>query len=675
MRYLIKRIASIIMTFLIVLTMIINIVPTYVYATDICAPVINVQSLKVDKKQVKIGDSVKVSIRITDEAEIKHVFMFYQRPQTKNTESMVLTYNNITGYYEGKIEIKETSESGIWKISWIKAEDIYDNQIEIHNSNVYDFYEEKADLSAGDFEVEGTEADIHAPVIDIESLKVSKNQAGTGDKVKISIRITDETEIKHVFMFYQRPQTKNTESMVLKYNNITGYYEGEIEIKETSESGIWKISWMKAEDIYDNQIEIHNSNVYDFYEEKADLSAGDFEVYIDNRYENIIPLSDVIVYNKNTSVYNTTINGDVYVGPEAIVTLSNVVVTGNIYVLGGLKVSNIKAAALYGRYMTYGYITSYRHGEVSILGSNTFSEMMSFSSDFCPEMPLRVDEAVNIDGRLYMKGATADIADMYIDGVKINTGNNGKFIVDGHDIGNAEYVTLQWNFYDGTIKKQKIALGDKDGNIPLLDINISQSDIVLKEGNSTELIAEIFPYNTTESKILSWRSDNNDVVMVDSNGIITAKKTGKAVVTVTTANGKSAICTVRVVEPYVNASRNKNVYDLQNSYKNLGDEISVLDSNGIVMNGIELLKTGCILQYKKDNSILETSFIVVKGDVDGNGSIDVLDMEAIQKSILGIGDKLSGAYKEAASLTDGDDITVLDMEAIQKDILGIQKIN
>ena len=68
--------------------------------------------------------------------------MFYQRPQTKNTEYMVLTYNNITGYYEGKIEIKETSESGIWKISWIEAEDIYDNQIEIHNSNVYDFYEE-----------------------------------------------------------------------------------------------------------------------------------------------------------------------------------------------------------------------------------------------------------------------------------------------------------------------------------------------------------------------------------------------------------------------------------------------------------------------------------------------------------------------------------------------------
>ena len=52
-------------------------------------------------------------------------------------------------------------------------------------------------------------------------------------------------------------------------------------------------------------------------------------------------------------------------------------------------------------------------------------------------------------------------------------------------------------------------------------------------------------------------------------------------------------------------------------------------------------------------------------------------METIQKSILGIGDTLSGVYKEAALLSGDstDEVTVLDMEAIQKDILGIEKIN
>ena len=36
---------------------------------------------------------------------------------------------------------------------------------------------------------------------------------------------------------------------------------------------------------------------------------------------------------------------------------------------------------------------------------------------------------------------------------------------------------------------------------------------------------------------------------------------------------------------------------------------------------------------------------------------------------------MSGAYCEAAKLTGSDVITVLDMEVIQKDILGIEKIN
>lgn len=49
-------------------------------------------------------------------------------------------------------------------------------------------------------------------------------------------------------------------------------------------------------------------------------------------------------------------------------------------------------------------------------------------------------------------------------------------------------------------------------------------------------------------------------------------------------------------------------------------------------------------------------------------------MEAIQKDILGIS-KLEGAYKMAAKLTErSDEISVLDMEVIQKHILGIEKI-
>ena len=118
---------------------------------------------------------------------------------------------------------------------------------------------------------------------------------------------------------------------------------------------------------------------------------------------------------------------------------------------------------------------------------------------------------------------------------------------------------------------------------------------------------------------------------------------------------------------------NSSVENIKNELPGL--EIAVIDSEGNTLNVSDKVGTGCTIQSIQNGKVVDTAKVVVKGDIDGTGTIDVLDMEAIQKSILGIGDKLSGAYKEAASLSGGEDITVLDMEVIQKDILGIEKIN
>lgn len=68
--------------------------------------------------------------------------------------------------------------------------------------------------------------------------------------------------------------------------------------------------------------------------------------------------------------------------------------------------------------------------------------------------------------------------------------------------------------------------------------------------------------------------------------------------------------------------------------------------------------------------------IVVKGDVNGDCIINVLDMEAIQKDILKL-NILSGAYLEAGKLNQEytDSLCVMDMEIIQKYILGIDDIS
>ena len=391
----------------------------------------------------------------------------------------------------------------------------------------------------------GTVADITAPIVDVSTLGVSQKTATAGDTVKVSVKVTDETEINSVRISYRRPKTNNNILVWLDYNEATGYYDGDIKIEENSEDGLWEIDYIYVSDKFYNSRQINNTNV-NSYGENADLSIADFEVVEDNRYNTISPLENVTVYTSNTTVSNKTINGDVYIGPEAVVTLSNVTVTGNIYVLGGLRASSINAVSLYARYMSFSYITSYRHGEVSISGSNSFTGTTSFASNYCPEVPFRIDEAINKDGKLYIKGATAQIADMYILGTKININNNGRFVLEGIDVQDAEYITIQWVMYDGSKQERKVVLSDENGNIPLIDINISESEMTIKEGESVALTATCYPNNTTFSKKIIWSSSDTNVAIVDANGTVTAKSAGTAVITATSENGKTASCTVTV---------------------------------------------------------------------------------------------------------------------------------
>ncbi len=67
--------------------------------------------------------------------------------------------------------------------------------------------------------------------------------------------------------------------------------------------------------------------------------------------------------------------------------------------------------------------------------------------------------------------------------------------------------------------------------------------------------------------------------------------------------------------------------------------------------------------------------ICVSGDVNGDGVVNVEDMERIQKSVLKL-ELIQGVYEQAGLLTTGAvKLSVTDMEIIQKDILGIRKIS
>lgn len=210
----------------------------------------------------------------------------------------------------------------------------------------------------------------------------------------------------------------------------------------------------------------------------------------------------------------------------------------------------------------------------------------------------------------------------------------------------------------------------------IISINLSDSKISLKEGGSYKINASISPSNTTDDKTLTWTSSNPSIASVDSDGNVTAKKAGTTVITATSVNGITAQCQVMVTGAFTRFLENETANSIKTKYRRMGYSAIIVAPDGGYLRNNDIVFTGCNLQYMyiSGSSEIFLSDVYVAGDVNGDGVVSVLDMEAIQKDILGIS-KLEGVYKMAAKLTDqSDDISVLDMEAVQKHILGIEDI-
>lgn len=77
-------------------------------------------------------------------------------------------------------------------------------------------------------------------------------------------------------------------------------------------------------------------------------------------------------------------------------------------------------------------------------------------------------------------------------------------------------------------------------------VTLNKDSAVLTAGNTVRLSATVSPTNA-DDKSVTWSSSNTGVAVV-SDGIVTAKSAGTAIITAKTSNGRTANCTVTVNE-------------------------------------------------------------------------------------------------------------------------------
>ena len=264
---------------------------------------------KVNKKNVKSGDTLKYQFTINDLGISEHdkdqdfddgicyvtvtwksskKQQFTRRYDWKDEKAKSMTISD-------KIKIMDGMQSGKWKISEIvlysgEAEDdaeghihLYGTQTDQNASKLKNYSEmyvkSSADLSFADFKVKkkkGSKVDKKAPTIDISSLKISKSKVKVNKKVTFSVKVKDASKVEYVkssWQSYGDGTYYNIGSIVdveMKYNKKKKCYEGKLSIGD-----------------YDSKLELIGISTRDIYGNST---------YYGEKYQNAF--SKIVMYKK-----------------------------------------------------------------------------------------------------------------------------------------------------------------------------------------------------------------------------------------------------------------------------------------------------------------------------------------------------------------------------------------
>lgn len=117
----------------------------------------------------------------------------------------------------------------------------------------------------------------------------------------------------------------------------------------------------------------------------------------------------------------------------------------------------------------------------------------------------------------------------------------------------ANASALTTDYADNCFTASLFALGpvalidvkEATGGTEVTSVTLNKTTLSLDAGKTGKLYTTVLPASATD-KSITWSSSKPDVASVSSNGTVTAKKAGTAVITATATNGKSASCTVTV---------------------------------------------------------------------------------------------------------------------------------
>ncbi len=201
---------------------------------------------------------------------------------------------------------------------------------------------------------------------------------------------------------------------------------------------------------------------------------------------------------------------------------------------------------------------------------------------------------------------------------------------------------------------------------------------------SAALHAEVYPEDAADKAVI-WSSDNEAVATV-ADGEVTAVSIGTANITAASNDGgAAAVCAVRVnavvlssskytiADGYVTGVGKATVVDVFKSlFNNAYGDLRVFDAAGNAYN-TGLMGTGMTVRLYIGGALRDEATVLVSGDANGDGIIDILDYTSTRFHILEF-ETLQGGFEKCADSNKDGIVDILDYTAIRFDILGFEPI-
>ena len=418
-----------------------------------------ITNIGVSSNTVKAKEAVTYTIDVQSEKPMSsRITIHLSAPITKKEKGVTMKYDG-NGRYTGIFQTSEDEEDGIWRVDRIDAGLENGDRILVYNTVDLPSYAVYAyDFSPLDVTVtDSTGADVTRP--ELHGISALTKEVYPGSAIKYQVDASDDMSgIESISITLLSPSGKELKKDA-KYSQDQKVYELTIPTDSDLEEGNWTIYSVALWDFKMNFVNYINrlsgSSSYENIR-YLDMSAQGFQVVPDP--DAAQGLSNVFYMTDSKTVNDHVYDGDLYIGENAFLTMKNVHVTGNIYVLGVLRSTNIKVdGTVFCRMSTTGYNNT--QGTFMWSGTNSIHSVQATNRPVAM-VPVRIDQTLTAsrNGDVAFKGVSLPNITIAVEGKDVQTDYRGRFDAGIVNIGEMDTVNITWKLPFGMPAENKIAV-------------------------------------------------------------------------------------------------------------------------------------------------------------------------------------------------------------------------